>query len=88
MAEKKNFNKYFKSWLRSTGTCFERDVLRDCKNKLWLAWQKRAIEYDKNNSPDKKEPECDECGANMKWWVTCYRCRNLRCRAEKPHGTK
>ena len=44
--ERKNFHTHFKRWLRSTESCFERDVLRDCKEQLWEAWKKRANEFD------------------------------------------
>lgn len=40
------FYKWFKHTKHQTGSCFERDVLRDCKDALWDAWQKRAQEFD------------------------------------------
>jgi len=40
------FNEWFQITLSKTETCFERDVLRDCKEYLKVAWFFRAKEYD------------------------------------------
>ena len=32
------FYKWYKLLLRHDDVCFERDILRDCKNKLWNSW--------------------------------------------------
>ena len=42
--EKDEFDQYFtRLMVESTGSCFERDVLRGCKGDLWKEW-KRLIE--------------------------------------------
>lgn len=42
--ERLRFQKAFERWLRATDTCFERDVLRDCKEQLYAAWKRKAKE--------------------------------------------
>lgn len=46
-AEGDRFWKYFRSLLKRTGSCFERDVLRDSIETLWDNWKIRAEEFDK-----------------------------------------
>lgn len=41
--ERKNFDAAFMRWLLvPDGTCWGRDVLRNCKPFLWKEWQRKA----------------------------------------------
>ena len=46
-------------------------------------YMKEVVDSPPNNTV---EHVCAKCGSYCKWWVTCWRCRNLDCRAEYPHN--
>ncbi len=44
--EWKVFDKFFTRLLLNTGSCFERDVLRNCKDFLFSNWVREVGKYD------------------------------------------
>ena len=69
----------------------------DLDGTTWLSvsgmnrgkWANEICELLNKQPPNKEVANvCAECGSDLKWWVTCYRCRNLDCRAEYPHNAE
>ncbi len=58
--ERSEFNKFFMRLLcDGTGSCFERDVIRKAKEKLWEHWLDRSdhVDNDTDEMTYEKEPE-------------------------------
>lgn len=52
MTYDEQFEEFFTRILLKTASCFERDVLRDCKGTLKEAYIRRAREVDNSDKPD------------------------------------
>ena len=82
--------KTFYEWFKEQkGADSLSEMLILCKQAWYEGQRELCLNYNVSEKPPNKEVAnvCAECGSHLKWWVTCYRCRNLDCRAEYPHKT-